>query len=201
MRYNLIISSDWLLDVRILGLQWVWRVRYVYTLLVNSTVPCFCEMNVSLHKKYITFGMVKFLLLHSLCTAAISVVAVTGGTEVRRSLERFLASSLNTLTPDISTNPATWNAPGKDFSARGLSTGSYSETNSFQAFDKFSFTFSHNSGIAEGDGKSLAKGLCWVYSLGSLILSLCPTCSIRRRSPMLMDRFPERRRWWTRTKT
>lgn len=144
-----------------------------------------------------TFGMVRFLLLHSRCTAAIRTVAFIGGLEAL-PLERFV-NSLNALTADIKTSPATWKAPGKVFKARGLSTGSYSQTNSFHAFDRFSFSFPHSSGMADGVGNSLVRGLCWVYSCVTTP-SVELLCSTRSRSPMFIESLPLRSRWWTRTK-
>lgn len=57
-------------------------------------------------EKLVTFGTVKFLLLHSRCIAAKSVSAVTGASEVFLPLD-FLLSSLSALTVAINTNPAT----------------------------------------------------------------------------------------------
>lgn len=143
-----------------------------------------------------TFGIVRFLLLHSLCIAAIRTVAVIGGFDAL-PLDR-LVSSLSALTPEISTNPATWNAPGRVFKARGLSTGSYSETNSFQAFDRFSFSFPKSSGMADGVGNSLVRGLCWLYSCATLSVELI--CSMRSRSPMFIESLPLSSKWCTRTR-
>lgn len=200
-----VIARSWLVGTHYIKCKQHMLIKYLgkYLLCIfrigNQDLPCNYKTGKKIKQ---TVDIVRFLRLHSRRMVTRKFLAIKDGCDITWLLHVFFfVISLNALTADIKTKATTWKTPGIDFNALVLSTGSYSETNSFQLLEISSLIFSQNSGIADGFGNNLASGLWWLNSVLGKISSELFFCSTSSKSPMLMDFFPVSNKWWTLTRT